>query len=407
MARLDARGSTFVYDPMAQVRDAVSMTMPLRPQSWNSEYGMLPIFEMNMPEGSLKERLRNRFSKALGKFDDLDMLSVVGRSQIGRLRYSGLEEELSSSVPFQSVDEILKSRRSGELYEYLLDRFIEHSGVSGVQPKLLIRDEDAAVSLKHNEVRQASVRGATHIVKFWGEDFKELAANEFFCLEVARRLELNTPPARLSEDGSSIVIERFDLKPDGTYLGFEDFCVLNGHGAEEKYLGSYETKLFKRLSDYMAPARKLQSSIDLFRMLVLNCALRNGDAHLKNFGIVYEHPSSEAALAPVYDVVTTPVYMPKDAMALTLFGTTNWPDPVRLTAIGKIRAGLDARKIGEIFEATADAMRDVGKEMTTYFGSCKHPEVGDGIAAAWEDGIAESLGLSRNPGVVFDFRMRP
>jgi len=26
----------------------------------------------------------------------------------------------------------------------------------------------------------------------------------------------------------------------------------------------------------------------LFRLFVLNCALRNGDAHLKNFGIIYD-----------------------------------------------------------------------------------------------------------------------
>jgi hypothetical protein len=61
----------------------------------------------------------------------------------------------------------------------------------------------------------------------------------------------------------------------------------------------------------------------LFMLIALNCALRNGDAHLKNFGIVYDDVQGEARLAPVYDLVTTSVYLPKDSLALTLNGSTN------------------------------------------------------------------------------------
>lgn len=53
-------------------------------------------------------------------------------------------------------------------------------------------------------------------------------------------------------------------------------------------------------------------------MIALNCALRNGDAHLKNLGIVYDDVLGEARLAPVYDLVTTSIYLPKDSLALTL-----------------------------------------------------------------------------------------
>ncbi len=69
----------------------------------------------------------------------------------------------------------------------------------------------------------------------------------------------------------------------------------------------------------------------LFRLFVLNCAVRNGDAHLKNFGVVYDDTRSDARLAPVYDIVTTSAYLPKDQMALTLNGTPAWPDARRLT----------------------------------------------------------------------------
>lgn len=75
---------------------------------------------MNLPEGALRERLRLAFAKATGSFDELDLLSIVGRSQLGRLRYTGMEENLNEEVPFQSVDELFSSRRGGELYRYLI-----------------------------------------------------------------------------------------------------------------------------------------------------------------------------------------------------------------------------------------------------------------------------------------------
>jgi len=388
LARLRVRGTSFACEPGAAARDAVSATMPVRPESWNSEFSLLPIFEMNLPEGALKERLRMRFAKALGRFDDLDVLGIVGRSQIGRLRYSGLDAEPDSRVPFQSVDEILKSRRSGALFDDLLDMFAVHSGISGVQPKLLVRDADGP--------HRAAVKGATHIVKFWGPEHKELAANEFFCLEVARRLGLATPAARLADDGGALVVERFDRAPDGGYRGFEDFCALNGHGADLKYAGGYEKKLFRRLAEFLPPARKAAGAACLYRLFVLNCALGNGDAHLKNFGIVYDDPSGDADLAPAYDIVTTQVYLPDDSMALALDGSTRWPDAGRLAALGRSRAGLHSRKIAAIFEATADAMRDVARDLAAYFRACPSPEIGAGICAAWERGIAHSLGLRRN-----------
>ena len=62
---------------------------------------------MNLPQGVLRERLRLAFAKATRTFDEFDLLSIVGRSQVGRIRYTGDKEHLHEEVPFQSVDEIL------------------------------------------------------------------------------------------------------------------------------------------------------------------------------------------------------------------------------------------------------------------------------------------------------------
>lgn len=136
------------------------------------------------------------------------------------------------------VDEILERRRGGDLFRYLLEKFAAFSGISGVQPKILVRDEKAFAEMKHTGHHLSqSYKGGTHIVKLWeANEYPQLAANEYFCLTVARKYGLDVPPYRLAEDGMVLVIDRFDLRMDGTYRGFEDFCVLNGRRTDEKYL---------------------------------------------------------------------------------------------------------------------------------------------------------------------------
>src|SRR5215471_11631010 len=116
------RGSTFAYLPDTPSARAVSITMPVRLPSWSVNFGLLPIFEMNLPEGFLRERLRLAFAKATGTFDEFDLLGIVGRSQVGRIRYTGDQEQLREEVPFQSVDEILERGRGGELFRYAVQR---------------------------------------------------------------------------------------------------------------------------------------------------------------------------------------------------------------------------------------------------------------------------------------------
>jgi serine/threonine-protein kinase HipA len=388
------RGSTFVYLPgVAPVR-AVSLSMEVRLESWTAPFGMLPIFEMNLPEGALRERLRLAFAKATGKFDEFDLLAVVGRSQIGRIRFTGDVEDLTDEVPFQSVDEILQRRRDGDLFQYLLEKFAAFSGISGVQPKLLFRDEKAFTTMEGAGQRLSqSFRGATHIVKLWEpNEYPQLAANEFFCLMVARQCGLEVPSFRLAEDGAALVIDRFDLRMDGSYRGFEDFCVLNARRTEEKYRGSYETSILKRFQQFSASTHLHEDLESLYVLIVLNCALRNGDAHLKNFGVVYDDPLGEVRLAPVYDLVTTSVYLPKDTMALTLNGSTRWPSAKDLLRLGETRVGCTPARARQLLQKVEGAMRDTMKAVQSYVQHhSEFSEIGGRMLTEWEKGIALSL----------------
>jgi serine/threonine-protein kinase HipA len=329
-----------------------------------------PHLRDELPEGFLRERLRLAFAKATGTFDEFDLLSIVGRSQVGRIRYTG------------------------DLFRYLLEKFASFSGISGVQPKILVRDENAFAEMEHTGHHlSSSYRGATHIVKLWEpNEFPQLAANEYFCLTAARKCGLDVPPFRMAEDGLALVIDRFDLRMDGTYRGFEDFCALNARRTDEKYRGSYETSVMKRFTQFANSTHVNEDTEKLFILIALNCALRNGDAHLKNFGIVYDDVQGEARLAPVYDLVTTSVYLPKDSLALTLNGSTKWPTAKELRKLGETRGVGTPAKIRQILERIAEAIRETTAEVHSYMK--EHPEfagIGQRMLQEWEIGVNASL----------------
>jgi serine/threonine-protein kinase HipA len=130
----------------------------------------------------------------------------------------------------------------------------------------------------------------------------------------------------------------------------------------------------------------------LFVLIALNCALRNGDAHLKNFGIVYDDVQGEARLAPVYDLVTTSVYLPKDSMALTLNGTTKWASAKELQRLGETRMGGTPARVRQILERIEAAIAETSKELHAYINAhAKFVEIGNRMLQQWEQGVALSL----------------
>ena len=124
-----------------------------------------------------------------------------------------------------------------------------------------------------------------------------------------RRAGLDVPEFWLSDDARLFVLRRFDLLPQRQ--GFEDMAVLMGKARDAqgnyKYQGSYEA-IARVISAFSGSAAKANLEA-FFASVALSMMLRNGDAHLKNFGLLYRDPSAgQARLAPVYDVVTTTIY---------------------------------------------------------------------------------------------------
>jgi len=352
IAGLLAKESTFVFnygdvEPSA----AVSLTMPVRRKSYSSG-ALMSVFAMNRPEGYLRYIIEERLAR-FGTPSDMFLLFLAGRNQIGRLTYA-LRGEAVPEGEGEQLDELLSSP-SGQLFERLVSKYALGSGISGVQPKTVVPllpapaepatvDSHAALPLK------------TVIVKAEGDDYPGIARNEFLCMSVAREAGFEVPDFWLSDDGLLFVMARFDRTPDGAALGFEDMSVLTGN---EKYRGSYE--MIARAVEVYTGADFRAQATRLFERVALSCFLRDGDAHMKNIGLLYSDPTGPRRLSPIYDVVCTGIYPSLDGrMALNLNKSKVFPVPEQLVAYGE-RLGLKRGeaeavllRIDTAFDAVAD-----------------------------------------------------
>lgn len=347
----------FIYLVDCPGSDAVSLTMPAMPDPYDSMATLHPVFEMNLPEGALRHKLELLFGKLIPNFDQLGLLRIVGHSQVGRLRYTESGQPLES-VPETDLDELLAYEGADDLFKSLLDTYARHSGISGMQPKVMVRS-------RHFPER-ITPQGATHIIKsFDQKDLPELAANEYFCMRASTLAGLPTADVRLSANRQMLAVKRFDLTEEGRYLGFEDFCVLSGMRSNGRYHSSYEA-LADRITQYVSPESHAEALQDYFGMVALACAIKNGDAHLKNFGVLYDAPGVNVRLAPTYDMLSTVPYQPKDVLALQLNGSKAFPSREELLHFAALSCGLPSRKAEAVLERVTKGVELALAELRTY-----------------------------------------
>ena len=339
---------------------AVSVTMPVAGQVYSYD-GLHPVFAQNLPEGYLGDIIRKHVAKLYGS-GDLTVLAALGRHQVGRVVVSDPGAEAGSEfADGESLSSLLSADNAG-LFEELLDKYALRSGVSGVQPKVLV---PGTISEK------TTLRTRGYIVKTWGDDYPQLAANEYFCMTVAKACGLPVPDFYLSDNGRLFVTTRFDRDDSGNWLGFEDACVLQGLLPADKYSGSYE-KLTKTMRAYLSPEYRVRDLRWLFLSVAVSWAVRNGDAHLKNFGLLYESPFAKRWLAPVYDIVSTTPYLSGDVPALTLQGRKVWWPVDYLVQFGRLSCGMSALQVYKDLELLASKLELVAQDIEHY---CKaNPE---------------------------------
>uniref|UniRef100_UPI003A91495B type II toxin-antitoxin system HipA family toxin n=1 Tax=Kangiella sp. TaxID=1920245 RepID=UPI003A91495B len=133
----------------------------------------------------------------------------------------------------------------------------------------------------------------------------------------------NLPQINLPDEKLAFAMKRFDRRDDQR-IHMEDFAQVLVKYPHEKYSsGNYE-QIAKIL--YQFSGDGLNDVQQLARRLLANILLANGDAHLKNWSLLYSDQVTPR-LSPAYDILTTSVYIENEQhFALNLAKTKAWYD---------------------------------------------------------------------------------
>jgi serine/threonine-protein kinase HipA len=185
--------------------------------------------------------------------------------------------------------------------------------ISGVQVKLSLN--------LNRKGRQLEVvpTGGQYILKPQVNEWPNIPENESLCMRIAFNLGIDVPLsilARLKDGTWAYIVKRFD-RIKGAKRHQEDFSQILG---EDKYKGSYEQVAGKIKEISAFPGLDLQL---FFERLLFFYIIGNGDAHLKNFSMLYDD-KARPRLSPAYDIVSSRlVITDEEDFALPINGRRN------------------------------------------------------------------------------------
>lgn len=306
-------GSLHHYQP-TQEQQHVSLTMTQKGMDGYSSNALHPIFAQNLPEGFNRRFIAEKLAR-YAKVNEMYLLALQGDQGIGML--SSKSELNLPEVESLSLNEILSYRSNTPLFPQLLEKYYLRTSLAGMQPKVSI--PNAKTIQTDQTIQQRDL-----IVKSFESEFPLLTVNEFVCMQAAQYCGLEPPRTYLSENLETYVVERFDRSSDGTKLGYEDFATLmkKSNAPYAKYTSSYE-KLLKATYLYTGNVAEVEK---MYKYIVFNCLIGNGDAHLKNFALQYTSDMKNIFVSPPFDITHTLIYESIDhKMALKLAGSKAFP----------------------------------------------------------------------------------
>ena len=375
--------SVLSYHAHAAPDDFVSLTMPVRTESYVWDDQLPPVLQMNLPEGYLLQVLQEQFGPHIGA-SPMALLSVIGRNMVGRLQVAAPGADLRAEAQPIEVAQLLRGDNSEHAFAQLVRQHAT-SGVSGVVPKFLDAQRDAATSPLG---KKASVITRRHIIKGSSRHLPFVALNEHLCMQVAARV-MPTAKTEVSDDGQALVVHRFDLNEHGQpHWGMEDFCALLGLRPAAKYDTTWE-RIARAVRDHVPGDRRLETFRHLTTVLLLTYALRNADCHAKNIALLFTS-RTDVHLAPAYDMVTTNVYagLQHNPPGIGFTGKKTWTPGKTLQRFITATFGIQPKEQQQIVQAISDAVADVGPQVRQAME--KHPgfaDVGQRMLLAWADGV--------------------
>jgi len=283
----------------------LSRSLPLQSEVFSGKKAR-PFFAGILPE----EGPRKKVAEILGISDinDFAMLERIGGECAGAV--SLLLEGVAPTDPKNARNRELTEPELRQLIAELPNRplMVGTDGLrlslAGAQDKLPVIVRSSRISLPLDGTP------STHILKPEPDRFPGLAANEMFCMTLARAVGLNVPHTeyRLIGKTPCLLVQRYDRVTDEdghtTRLHQEDFCQTLGFPPERKY----QAEGGPTLSDCIlllrnwstAPVLDIPSFIS---GLIFNVLIGNADAHGKNYSLLYS--GGDRRLSPYYDLVST------------------------------------------------------------------------------------------------------
>lgn len=276
-------------------------------------------FSNLLPEGPLRELIARQAGMHISR--EFHLLRHLGEDLPGAVRIVA-DDDRGEEAPDEA--EVLTEEASHGQPEAW------HFSLAGVQLKFSANKSERGLTVP------ISGRGGDWIVKLPDARFRRVPENEYATMRWAQAsgipipdIEL-VPTERISglpteyaayPEAYALAIRRFDRPSPGVRVHMEDFAQILSLYPEEKYK-KFNHETLGRVILALAGVDGLE---DYIHRLVFVIAAGNGDAHHKNWSLVYPD-GVNARLSPAYDLVSTIQYQPDDQLALNLGGSKQWAD---------------------------------------------------------------------------------
>lgn len=286
---------------------------------WVRRQRLHPTLSNLLPEGALRELVAQSLKVHVD--NEFHILSALGDDLPGALVATPLDP---NDVP----PKVLAAYAKTKIVKFEERQQNNKFSLAGVQMKFSMKAADGRYTLLQG------VRG-DWIIKTPSTVHRDVPVNEFSAMTLASiagvhipEIKLvtldkldNMPAINLPNEKYAFAIKRFDRNGDKR-IHMEDFAQVFVKYPHEKYSTASYEQIAKVLYEFSEDGL---SDIQQFaQRLLINILLANGDAHLKNWSLIYLDQVTPR-LSPAYDILTTSVYIEGEKnYALNLGKTKDW-----------------------------------------------------------------------------------
>ena len=289
-------------------------------EPWARIQRLHPSLSNLLPEGSLRELIAQSLKVHVD--NEFYLFSYLGEDLPGALIATPMD-------PGDVPDSVLSTHGKAKAVKFEKPGFENRFSLAGVQMKFSMKEKDGRYNLaKGDEL-------GDWIIKTPSTRHSHVPLNEYTAMSLAslagidipdiKLVDLdkldNLPPINLPEETQAFAIRRFDR--DGPRrVHMEDFAQILVKYPHEKYNSANYEQIGRVVYEYSGDG--LADAQQFARRLLVNILLANGDAHLKNWSLIYPDQITPR-LSPAYDIVTTRVYIENESeFALNLGKNKRW-----------------------------------------------------------------------------------